>query len=172
VPRALMEASLLDGPLAEPVLLESVPVREDQFDQVADTIVDAYQGRPDRHLHSEVEETADATEFLRYVFAGGHGEYRPEFCRAHWREGRCAGVLMGCRVAPDHGFVLQVAVRRDHQGRGLGTELLRDAASAFRDAGLSRVALGVTLANPARHLYERLGFRIVHPVESYVWRRA
>lgn len=172
VPRALMEASLVEGPLAESAAVESEPVREEQFGQVAEAIVDAYEGRADRELHAEVRDAEGIMEFLRHVFAGGHGEYRPEFCRAYWREGCCLGALIGCRVAPEHGFVLQVAVRRGHQRQGVATRLLLDAAAAFRACGLTRVALGVTLDNPARRLYERLGFTEIHPVDSYVWRRS
>jgi ribosomal protein S18 acetylase RimI-like enzyme len=75
-------------------------------------------------------------------------------------------------MTPDTGFVLQAAVAPPWQGRGLGTGLLRGLAAAFRAAGLPRVTLGVTAANPARHLYARLGFETKCHTGAYVWRAA
>jgi ribosomal protein S18 acetylase RimI-like enzyme len=78
-------------------------------------------------------------------------------------------VVLGAIIAPGTGFVLQVAVRREKQGHGLGTDLLRGLAAAFRDAGLRDVALGVTRGNPAEGLYARLGFEVLREVNAYVW---
>ncbi|MCC6154607.1 MAG: GNAT family N-acetyltransferase, partial [Candidatus Hydrogenedentes bacterium] len=50
-----------------------------------------------------------------------------------------------------------------------GTQLILELAHCFREAGLERIALGVTNDNPARRLYERLGFRKILPVNAYVW---
>jgi ribosomal protein S18 acetylase RimI-like enzyme len=64
-----------------------------------------------------------------------------------------------------HGYVdpdtpeLAVAVREDHRGRGLGTELLNQLADLARAQGFRRLSLSVDSGNPARGLYERLGYR-------------
>jgi N6-L-threonylcarbamoyladenine synthase len=71
------------------------------------------------------------------------------------------GVLgyAGMRAVHDTGHILNLAVRRDVQRRGLGTALL---ARLMRDAvllGLARVTLEVRDGNVAgRSLYERAGF--------------
>ncbi|MEM8556649.1 MAG: GNAT family N-acetyltransferase [Bacteroidota bacterium] len=52
---------------------------------------------------------------------------------------------------------LTIAVLPDHRGRGIGTALL----TALLDTARTRFAalsLSVSLANPAKRLYERLGF--------------
>lgn len=49
-----------------------------------------------------------------------------------------------------------------------------DEEKAFQDLGLrrlERLALGVTLANPARRLYERLGFETWRCVNAFAWWR-
>lgn len=56
---------------------------------------------------------------------------------------------------------LGIAIRgREHRGKGFGEEAARLAlAYAFGEMGLHRVHLRVYDGNPARSLYERLGFR-------------
>jgi mycothiol synthase len=58
-------------------------------------------------------------------------------------------------------WVLDLAVSPDGQGRGFGAALLAYAISGTRRAGLTAVGLTVTDGNPARRLYDRMGFRPV-----------
>jgi ribosomal protein S18 acetylase RimI-like enzyme len=66
-----------------------------------------------------------------------------------------------------HGYVdeqtpeVAVAVRAGHRGRGLGGRLLTELADVARNAGFTRLSLSVEKENPARRLYERLGYREV-----------
>jgi ribosomal protein S18 acetylase RimI-like enzyme len=50
------------------------------------------------------------------------------------------------------------AVLTEHRGRGIGTAALRMLLGEAARAG-KPVRLHVERTNPARHLYERLGFR-------------
>lgn len=54
----------------------------------------------------------------------------------------------------------QIQLAPAHQGRGLGAALVERVLAEATAAGRS-VVLGVLYANPARHLYARLGFRVV-----------
>ena len=56
--------------------------------------------------------------------------------------------------------LVQVQLLPDRQGRGIGGALMRDLLDQAARAGCP-VHLGVLQGNPARRLYERLGFRIV-----------
>lgn len=76
-----------------------------------------------------------------------------------------------CRLFTDadHGYgyidpdtpEVAIAVRDDSRGRGIGAELLTRLAAAARAEGHERLSLSVEARNPARHLYERLGYRTV-----------
>lgn len=54
--------------------------------------------------------------------------------------------------------VVDIALLPDARGNGFGTALLQGVLDAARRAGAPRVSLTVAHDNPARRLYERLGF--------------
>ncbi|MDD5627584.1 MAG: ribosomal protein S18-alanine N-acetyltransferase [Elusimicrobia bacterium] len=71
------------------------------------------------------------------------------------------GYLVLRRVSPEAQLV-DLAVRPQDQGRGLGRALLDCAAAAARSWGCSRVTLEVSAANAAAlRLYLRTGFQVV-----------
>jgi GNAT superfamily N-acetyltransferase len=62
------------------------------------------------------------------------------------------------RSRGDTGFLAGIAVRRDHQGQGLGAALTSALTRSLLD-GYAAVALGVATENmPAQRLYARLGY--------------
>jgi GNAT superfamily N-acetyltransferase len=84
--------------------------------------------------------------------------------------GEVVGALAVARRA-DAVFVADVQVAAAWRGRGIGTAVLGDVVAAAHRAGLP-VALQVLHGNPARRLYERLGFRTVGETATHVLMRA
>lgn len=182
IERGIMAASLSEPALAVSDLTytagmaRDVPMTLEAIGRAADVIVDAYQNHPGRDLHPEVRVPEDVRSFIRKVMDGEYGSFVPDYARVVLDGERddadsCAGVVLGCEIAPDYGFVLQAAVRRERQSMGIGDRLIRGLAAQFRAHGMTHVALGVTLDSPAVRLYKRLGFDIVKPVNAYVWWR-
>jgi GNAT superfamily N-acetyltransferase len=76
-------------------------------------------------------------------------------------DGRLVGVALGKTFSDGTGWVAQLAVPRDQQGRGLGTALLAEAFGRRVAAGATQLGLGVSAANAdALRLYQRLGLTI------------
>jgi ribosomal protein S18 acetylase RimI-like enzyme len=63
---------------------------------------------------------------------------------------------------------LTIALLPEARGQGIGTRLMERLITAARDAGYPGISLSVSAQNPARNLYERLGFRIVSEDEESV----
>jgi len=74
-------------------------------------------------------------------------------------DGQPAGLFKAYR-APTHWYVVQIQVAPAWQGQGVGERVLR-ALLDQADREALPVQLSVLHANPARRLYERLGFRVV-----------
>lgn len=66
-----------------------------------------------------------------------------------------------------HGYLgpdtpeLGIGVAKGHRGRGIGRRLMVELAAAARAEGQRRLSLSVNNPNPARRLYESLGYTIV-----------
>ena len=73
-----------------------------------------------------------------------------------------------------HGYVdertpeVAIAVRDGWRGAGLGERLLAALAEAARAAGFAHLSLSVDNENPARRLYERVGYRVLAADEDGV----
>lgn len=66
----------------------------------------------------------------------------------------------------DQVFLADIAILPDWRGRGLGTALITAVLQEAQQREIP-VALQVLKGNPARQLYERLGFRVVAATPSH-----
>ena len=73
--------------------------------------------------------------------------------------GRAIGRLLLHRT-PEEIHIIDISLVPEHRGHGIGTKLLRDVL-AEGEASNRRVSIHVEHFNPAKRLYERLGFRYV-----------
>ena len=62
--------------------------------------------------------------------------------------------------------VIDISLVPAHRGQGIGSTLLRRVLAEATVAGVP-VGLSVDAANPARHLYERLGFVVTNASSMY-----
>ena len=61
------------------------------------------------------------------------------------------------RDTPEFG----IGVARDHRGKGIGRRLMLGVAESARRNGFRRLSLSVNNPNPAKRLYESVGYTIV-----------
>jgi ribosomal protein S18 acetylase RimI-like enzyme len=85
-------------------------------------------------------------------------------------DGQDAGALSVDR-RPDELFLANIQILPAYQNRGLGTALIRQLLTEAQARGVP-LALHVLRVNPARWLYERLGFRVVEETPTHFVMRA
>jgi len=103
--------------------------------------------------------------FVRQQFEAQDAYYRDNYDPVTFDvievDGASAGRLYVARW-DDEIRIIDIALLPEYRGRGIGTELLRalldEAAEAWK-----RLSIHVELNNPARRLYDRLGFT---PIEE------
>ena len=71
----------------------------------------------------------------------------------------------------DGWFLNNIEIRPDWQGRGIGSRLVGDLVARAHREG-HRVALEVLKVNPARRLYERLGFVVIGETDTHYLMRS
>jgi ribosomal protein S18 acetylase RimI-like enzyme len=75
-------------------------------------------------------------------------------------DGTPVGFALARRRAPGFGTLTDLYVRQLDRRSGVGTELMREVLSAFREQGVEQIDLEVVAANTvARALYQRWGLR-------------
>lgn len=106
--------------------------------------------------------------FLRQQFNAQHQHYQQNYENATFDvilvEGEPAGRLYVDRRKEEHRIV-DIALLPNHRGQGLGGGIMQNLLDEAAAAG-KLVRIHVEKNNPARHLYDRLGFRKVEQEEE------
>ena len=63
-------------------------------------------------------------------------------------------------------FIAEINILKEYQGRGIGTDILRKQLEENKEKGI-RTTLRVFKDNPAKNLYERLGFKVYEEIETH-----
>ncbi|WBQ02201.1 GNAT family N-acetyltransferase [Kribbella sp. CA-293567] len=91
----------------------------------------------------------------------GRSSFAPELSQVAYADGELVGVAM-CLALPDsqEGHVEQLAVRRDHRGKGLARTVLAHASFGFFQQGRPNLTLWTHSGTGALAMYERLGMSV------------
>ena len=108
--------------------------------------------------------------FCRMQFDAQSAHYQKHYADASFdvieRDGVAAGRLLVWRSVKEI-LIVDIALLPEHRGAGIGTKFLRELQDEARAAG-KPLTIHVERYNPARRLYERLGFRIVEEQQVYL----
>ena len=103
---------------------------------------------------------AEKADFINMQFAAQSRHYAQAYAGASFDvveiDGAPAGRLY-LSSSPTEMRIIDIALLPQHCGHGIGTGLLQDILGTARMSGRT-VSIHVELENPARRLYERLGF--------------
>ncbi|MFC5490936.1 GNAT family N-acetyltransferase [Dokdonella soli] len=113
--------------------------------------------------------------FVRMQFDAQHTYYRQQFADAAYEVILLDGVPVG-RLYTDRRAdeirILDIALLPEYRNCGIGSRYLRDIQEEAQQAGRA-VRIHVEMFNPARRLYDRMGFRPVQEDGVYLlmeWR--
>jgi ribosomal protein S18 acetylase RimI-like enzyme len=124
-------------------------------------LVDLYASAREEEL-AQVEWDAGAKRaFVEQQFSAQDAHYRANYPGATLNVIEVDGEPAG-RLYVHHGQsdirIMDIALAPEYRGRGIGTSLLRQLM-AEADASGRKLSIHVEMNNPARSLYDRLGFR-------------
>jgi len=143
------------------------------FDPCARLIERAYSRHVDSDINEQYRSEGGASRFLRnVVLLPGCGQFLPEASLVIPGSGRndLSGVVLTSVVAPGVAHVTQICLQPELHGKGQGRALLRASIEALQARQFKGLSLTVTSANqPAVHLYETEGFRVLRTFSAAVW---
>jgi ribosomal protein S18 acetylase RimI-like enzyme len=141
----------------------------------ARTLLRIYASTREAELAAVPWDAAGKEAFLRMQFTAQDAQYRAAYPAARFDLIVRGEEVLG-RLYVDRGerawSVLDIALLPGHQRQGIGTRLLTGLLAQAAAAG-KPVRLHVAASNPARRLYERLGFAQVEDGAVYLlleWR--
>ena len=125
-----------------------------------DFLLELYASTREQELAQVAWEDAVKRAFLEHQFTAQDEHYRSNYPGANLDvielDGERAGRLYVYRGEEDI-RIMDIAVAPGFRGRGIGTALIEELIAEAGSTGRS-VSIHVEMQNPARALYERLGF--------------
>ncbi len=156
-------------PLPEGFVLQ--PYQPDMRDKTADVIAEANLNHIDAIIYPEYFSSKEkALEFLEKVEESAFGEFIDGASQVLMNEDRIIGFCLLVKKGENIN-IPDVGIFPSFQGRGLGKALLVNTISSFliSDDSVQRINLAVTLSNPAKFLYEKVGFRITEEFSAIIY---
>jgi ribosomal protein S18 acetylase RimI-like enzyme len=142
------------------------PLRDDEVDFSARV----YAGTREQELAMLPWSPEQKAAFVAQQFAAQSAHYAQHYGGASWDvivvDGQRAGRLIVDRSDTEIN-VVDIALLPEYRGRGAGTSLMRAICAEADAAGLP-VTVHAEHMNPARRLYERLGFVTVDDLGMYL----
>jgi ribosomal protein S18 acetylase RimI-like enzyme len=133
----------------------AVPLSTVSIEQSADLMVDAYWGTVD---WEDGDDATVAAHELRDVFDGESGAYLADASLSMLDDLGAPICVIACALYEGEPTILFVYTAAKYKRQGMAEALIRHSAAVLQAAGYERIFLFVTDTNPAKALYERLGF--------------
>ncbi len=174
--RLFMTLSLKElGPKPKPLPseIEIRPWAEQDYQPAAGLITAAYRNHVDATINDQYRTLSGSLRFLNNIVRfPGCGVFDPQasFVAVHKPTKASIGLILTSRVRDDVGHVTQVCLLPDFRGRGVGEALLYATRAELHKRKFKLLSLTVTESNKgAVGLYLRLGFKIEHVFDAFVW---
>ncbi len=129
-----------------------------------------YRSTRDEEMAATGWSEDEKAAFIAMQFKAQHAHYTRHYRDALWlvieQDGGPIGRLYLERWETEH-RIIDIALMPAHRGMGIGRAILRDLQDDARAAGGKHLGIHVEKTNPAKALYQRLGFRVVEDKGVY-----
>ena len=134
---------------------------ENMRDEVASLMLAANKGMIDEKVFPELFTTLeDAVNFAKRVEDSTYGEYREPYSKVIAHEGEIVGLCYITIMQQSAGYIPEICTAPEHKRKGLAKAILSYSLQELvkNEPDVTSLRLDVTLANPAKGLYEWAGF--------------
>ena len=156
-----------------PPEFEIRPWREQDYQAAAGLITAAYRNHVDSEINDQYRTLSGSLRFLNNIvrFPGcGTFDADASFVAMHKPSKAAVGMILTSRVKDDVGHITQVCLMPEYRSHGIGEALIDATRANLRKRDFNMLSLTVTEANKrAVALYIRLGFRVQHVFDAFVW---
>ena len=146
---------------------------DSQIDEVAQLMFKGNGGHIDQitfpNFFGSVEACKQLTE---NIMKNVYGVYKEPYSWLLRENGKLIGAcLMTIRDKGDAGYIPDIVIDPDYQGKGLGKAMLIHSMKEILtgEPDMVKVDLDVTLENDARFLYKSVGYETVREYSMYTW---
>jgi len=156
-----------------PDTFDFVPFNVSMVDEISRLIFKCVDGTADQDIWPSFFISVQKIEsFLHNMFEGSYGTHEDYYSWVLQENDMNIGACLFVSNE-ETGFVVQIVVDPQYRRQGLGRRLLQHSChSLIRiNPKINRIELAVTNSNPAKLLYESLGFKTLNSSTTFVWKR-
>jgi ribosomal protein S18 acetylase RimI-like enzyme len=144
----------------------------DQREKVAELVYRTNIGNIDNLVFPEFFGSHEnAIRLLENTEQNRYGKYKEPHSKILTHNEEIIGACFLTLMKDDTGYIPDICLLQDFRGKGIGKALLVHSMKEMTrlEDGLAKINLDVTIDNPARHLYESLGYEDVRHYSMYSW---
>ena len=146
---------------------------ESEMDELAQIMFKGNDGHVDQIVFPMFFGTVeDCKKLIENIQTNVYGEYKKPYSWLLKDKSRIIGAcLLTIRNKGDTGYIPDIVIDPDYQGKGLGKKLLIHSMKEILvgEPDIVKIDLDVTLENNARFLYKSLGYETVREYSLYTW---
>ncbi len=172
IPRQEMQTrdlSVYAESISPPFGFRFAPLTEAAIKVAAPLSVEAYRGTLDDLLFADLQNVEGVSQYMRGLMTNSrNGTFDAQATTLVYQGDTLAGLIL-CTITDENlGYISEVSVSPAFRRQGVARAMLSNALHVFHQKGAKGAQLWVTLSNPARLLYESLGFRAHSSMWVYV----
>ena len=154
---------------------EFIPFERSMVQEVSKLVFECVDGTIDQDLFPYVYGSIPRIEeFLNKFLDGAYGKHERFYSWVLRENGQNIGACFCFLMENEEtAFLMHIVIHPDYRQHGLGRAILCHSFNNLLRLSptVTKIELAVTLSNPAKQLYDSLGFRTLNDASTFVWKR-